>query len=358
MSPRLRVLFLLLGMSMLGACRSVPEPVAAPAGSEVRAYPASFVGTLPCADCEGIRTELNLFDDGVYFLRETYLGKPERENVFDDVGRWSVSADGGQWQLRGGRESPLRFQRSDDGALLLLDSEGNPVPSAFNYRLARDSEFRTLEPRIPLRGLVTRRDGETRFKECLTGRDLPLAPEADYASLANAYATVENASGRSVLATVEGRIVRRAIGVGSGTQEAVVVDRFRKLWPGETCGPRYVDAAFEGTRWKLAELAGEAVVPETAPQVAAITFDAGGGMLGGSTGCNRVNATYKLIDGVLTIGPAMITRMACPASAMAQESAFVAVLGKTVRAVVDGQQMRFFDAEGGVLARFEAIPAD
>jgi len=53
--------------------------------------PATFAGTLPCADCQGIRYQLNLFDDDSFFLRRTYLGKAGEP--VDDVGSWALSSD-------------------------------------------------------------------------------------------------------------------------------------------------------------------------------------------------------------------------------------------------------------------------
>ena len=38
--------------------------------------PASFTGELPCADCPGIRYDLNLFPDKSFYLRMTYLERP------------------------------------------------------------------------------------------------------------------------------------------------------------------------------------------------------------------------------------------------------------------------------------------
>ncbi len=53
-----------------------------------------FVGTIPCADCPGIRCELTLYNqehsgDGVYQLKRTYLEAENGEDVsFDISGRW------------------------------------------------------------------------------------------------------------------------------------------------------------------------------------------------------------------------------------------------------------------------------
>ena len=38
-------------------------------------FPATFEGELPCADCPGIFYHLDLFEDQVFFLRMTYLGR-------------------------------------------------------------------------------------------------------------------------------------------------------------------------------------------------------------------------------------------------------------------------------------------
>jgi len=53
-------------------------------------FPATYTGVLPCADCEGIRYTLNMFEDEVSFLRRTYLGKGKGKS-FDDIGTWDLS---------------------------------------------------------------------------------------------------------------------------------------------------------------------------------------------------------------------------------------------------------------------------
>ena len=53
-----------------------PAPAAAadPTGFPVK-LPASFSGVLPCADCQGMRYDLEFHEDGSYRLRTTYLEK-------------------------------------------------------------------------------------------------------------------------------------------------------------------------------------------------------------------------------------------------------------------------------------------
>jgi uncharacterized lipoprotein NlpE involved in copper resistance len=44
-------------------------------------WDGKYKGTLPCADCEGIKTELELKDDKTYELTETYLGKGDATHL-------------------------------------------------------------------------------------------------------------------------------------------------------------------------------------------------------------------------------------------------------------------------------------
>lgn len=101
--------------------------------------PAAFVGDLPCADCEGIRYRLELFPDGRFYLRATYLGRgPEAYD--DDSGRWEVSPDERTLSLEGDGDKPLRFAIQDAERLTKLDIDGAPIESDLNYDLVRRSD--------------------------------------------------------------------------------------------------------------------------------------------------------------------------------------------------------------------------
>ncbi len=130
------------------------------------AAPATFKGTLPCADCPGIDYHLNLLEDGVYFLRETYQ---DRDNgSFDDIGRYLLSSDRDQLTLYGGREAPLRFALLAPDTLRLLDRDGRHIDSELNYNLSRQPEFEPFEPQLLLRGMYRYFADAGRFQECLS----------------------------------------------------------------------------------------------------------------------------------------------------------------------------------------------
>jgi copper homeostasis protein (lipoprotein) len=93
-------------LRMVAASKSASKSAqAAPVG----ALPASFIGELPCADCPGIRYQLNLFPDRAFFSRMTYLGRSDDTNS-DDIGSWVVSSDRSTIVLKGGRDAPAMFK--------------------------------------------------------------------------------------------------------------------------------------------------------------------------------------------------------------------------------------------------------
>jgi predicted secreted protein len=54
-----------------------------------------YVGTLPCKDCDGIRTDLRLFTNSAgepasFELNELYLGTPEGDRSYTTKGRWKI----------------------------------------------------------------------------------------------------------------------------------------------------------------------------------------------------------------------------------------------------------------------------
>jgi copper homeostasis protein (lipoprotein) len=345
----------------LSGCRSFPEekPAAVESAEAAQAaaaeFPASFAGRLPCASCEGIETRLNLFADGVYYLHEIHLGEAGGEPGVHDVGRWSQSGED-RIRLDGGREAPLFFAEEADGSLRLLDRDGQTIASELDYRLAREARFQVLEPRIPLRGMLTVLGGAARFHDCLSGRDLRVADEGQYTALRQAYAAAGVGEGQSLLASLDGRIAQRPLTDSPELQSALVVERFRRVWPGENCGPRYADAELSGTTWKLSQLDGRLALSEAEATPATMQLDITTQRVTGSTGCNRFSGGFVLEGDRIRFSPAALTRMACPAAAMLQESAFAAMLGKAARLKVSGQQLEIQDEAGGVIARFDAMP--
>lgn len=107
-------------------------------------------------------------------------------------------------------------------------------------------------------------------------------------------------------------------------------------------------AGLQDTRWQLVAI-GLNPVASAVP-----TLHLGqNGMVGGSTGCNVVKATFASDGGELTFGPIATTRKYC-AAAFATERAYVAML-EDVRGyqIVDGKLL-LTGGNGETLATFRA----
>ncbi|WP_177761222.1 copper resistance protein NlpE [Flavobacterium sp. I3-2] len=80
-----------------------------------------YAGTLPCADCEGIQTELALNDDNTFVIKQTYLGKKE---TIEDKGTimWH---DGTIAHLKG-KIVDMKL-KVEENQLVFLDQDGKVI---------------------------------------------------------------------------------------------------------------------------------------------------------------------------------------------------------------------------------------
>ncbi len=358
--PAVFVALACIGFAGCAADRSAPPAATGGASSNPAAeppklaLPASFTGTLPCADCEGIDYRLDLFEDRSFFLRTTYLGRSPGE--FDDVGSFDWSSDGRALIAQGGREAPLRFSISSADEIRLLDQSGLPIESSLNYSLRRASGLAPLEPRLNLRGMYRYMADAGLFDECSTGRRLPVAMEADNAALERAYLEQRPEPLAPVMALVEGRIAMRMPMEGPGPVPMLVPERFLRLMPDESCPPRFATAPLEGTAWRLVSLGGDAVFPPEGRPRPSLEMDPEAARAAGTDGCNRFTGGYALEGNELSFKQLASTMMACPGG-MEDAQRFTAALGATARYRAMGVHLELFDATGTVLARFEAEPA-
>ena len=127
------------------ADRAADAPVEADAGEAGTApaaddFDRTWLGVLPCADCDGIQTRLQLRRAGgrqTYALEETYLGA-DGEAVFTQAGQW-LREDGDDGAFRLDPDSPAsrRYALRPDGSIDQLDRRGEPLQPEGQYRLQR-----------------------------------------------------------------------------------------------------------------------------------------------------------------------------------------------------------------------------
>lgn len=100
-------------------------------------WQGTYSGVLPCADCDGIETEIILNDDLTYEVKRVYLDKSE--TVFEEIGKFKWTKDGGNIVLTENEENAPTLFKVGENYLLLLDQQGNVIKDelAENYRLLK-----------------------------------------------------------------------------------------------------------------------------------------------------------------------------------------------------------------------------
>lgn len=84
-------------------------------------YYGTYEGTLPCADCGGIKTTLKINSDTTYELRSEYLGK--KDGVFEKNGVYNMLGEN-IIELVPPSSGNRTYYKILDGALVLSDSVG------------------------------------------------------------------------------------------------------------------------------------------------------------------------------------------------------------------------------------------
>lgn len=204
---------------------------------------------------------------------------------------------------------------------------------------------------MSLQGMYTYMADAGLFVDCATRERWPVAMEGDNAALERAYGSAKSEPGAPLLVTVEGRLEARPKVDRRGEETALIVERFVRTWPRETCGSMK-KAMLEGTHWELLELHGRSIPVQDKAKAPYLELNAKKGSAYGFGGCNRFFGSYEATDRSLEFGAMGATRMACP-EGMDQEQALFRAIDATVRYEIHGSKLLLFSDEG-LVARFEA----
>lgn len=318
--------------------------------------PASFTGTLPCADCEGIVYHLDLWPDQAFHLRRVWVNGPQGDMVQDDLGLWSAVPDKGAIRLWGLGDTPGQWRVVDGTTLRQLDMDGNQITSDLNYNLTSDGTLAETDLQdMFLGGTMTYMADAATFTECATGRRYPIAQEANYLALERAYLAQTAAPGAPLYVHVEGDLVMRPAMEGPD-RRSLVVDRFIRTRPGITCARQRADAALTGTYWRIDSLLGETVAPLANRREPHMILTGGEkARYGATVGCNQLVGGYEAGNGTLRLGAGAMTMMACPPPLDALERTLANVLQAAEGYAISGETLMLKDAAGEVIALMSAV---
>lgn len=84
----------------------------------------TYKGVLPCADCEGIQTELTLNQDMTFVLKTNYMGKDTK--FPEDKGTFKWDSTGSKVELIGLKDQPNTYFVGEN-KLIQLDMEGKEI---------------------------------------------------------------------------------------------------------------------------------------------------------------------------------------------------------------------------------------
>lgn len=310
---------------------ALPPPVA------LAGLPATFTGTIPCADCTGIRYTLNLFPDDTYVLKMFYVGRPS-PNTQDEIGSWALSSDRRAIALKSSSGLMQFFSIRDGLTLRKLDVDGGEIASTLSYSLRRVAPLQPLDVRVPLRGSY-RTGGQ--FIECSTGRRWTVARAEAAESLDAAYQAAARKPGDALVVSLDGRLTG---------DDALVVLGDVKAWPNESCPPRFVASTLENTPWRLTRVGSTDVPPADRPGNApGLSFRMEPRSFSGSDGCNRLAGSYDRSGDAITLTAAG-TLMTCRGG----EARLASALKDVRNYRVIGNVLALYDAQRRVVARFEA----
>lgn len=126
------LVLLVIGLGLCG-CAARQEKQRQMSASDLT---RTYVGTLPCADCEGIRTSLTIKPDQTYTLVSDYLGREGYR--FEEKGQVAWVKEAEVIELRSGDQRSL--YRIGQNTLTMLNSDGEAAtgPLAEMYVLRKE----------------------------------------------------------------------------------------------------------------------------------------------------------------------------------------------------------------------------
>jgi len=192
-----------------------------------------YKDTLPCADCAGILTTIQLSNDSTYITEQQYLGKKESD-VFYTLGKWSLTDS--IVALSGIKDAPNKYKATLNG-ITQLDKDGKEITGTkLNYTLTRiaNKNFKTKN-NIPVEGMFVYYADTHLITICATGKTYPATLTKETVKMETDYSSLKKKDKEPLLTHVEGVFEMHSAMEGDKEEETFVIKKFIKFLPGEKC---------------------------------------------------------------------------------------------------------------------------
>ena len=308
----------------------------------------SYVGILPCANCPGIETQLDLLANGTYFLTQTYQDRPD--GTFTRMGFWDVDDD--RLVLHHNQDGNLIYFATTNGGWLQADTLGNPIVSELNYTLDPKG-WQPTQVKKEITGMLTYMADAPSIIECSTGLRFPVVMTPEWLEVERSYLASSNVGGSYLHTTAQVSLTWETPEEGPARHH-LRFENLQSMHAGITCGSPINE--LEHFEWDLVELDG--VIPSDLEALLVrpyVRFS--GQQLSGHSGCNVMAGPIHLEGDQLSFGAIASTRMFCQDAAEI-ESRFLQTLEQAVYSSLEGQYWTWYDEEMKRLASFARKPED
>ena len=321
--------------------------------------PGIYEGTLPCADCEGIQTQLTLKEDAHFERSAVYLGRDAAP--FVDSGTWHIADDSIVVLERSGHNIQS-YLAETSGNLRMLDQERKAITGDLvaMFVLHRAQPEDTLPASNIYR--AKRREG---IDFTATGNEPGWVLDVDFDSVMYFKSingdsisfpipeAKENGKEQTFEANTEAGTLKISITEepctddmsGEAFTHTVSVVTDKQEFQG--CG-RYIThdvMAYEG-QWKLIHLDDQAFLLDKGQETPMLNIQSGDHTVNGTTGCNRLNGTYEVAGDSIRFDEIITTKMACKGDT---ENQFLKALRKVNIYKVENEQLMLMDDEKTLL---------
>ncbi|WP_304068593.1 META domain-containing protein [Pedobacter glucosidilyticus] len=315
-----------------------------------------YLGELPCADCSGMRTYIQLFPDFTYHKKTIYLDKADEVYTVKDS--WKIVNDS-VLVLNEQNNQQAYLYKKDKLTMLSQKREIITGNLAYRYNLFKitdDSTYKADFSNLKKNQVNFLGQGNEPFwsVEILSNQSLKLKQlgeediifkifESNYKKDVSIFKAKNNA------ASITFKIYNfPCINDMSGAQADKYVELIEPNKILKGCGYILQEDFELAGKWHLSYMKDETIKQVAQEKLLFINFQTESKQLNGNLGCNNFGATYSINNHSIKIEKIISTMMACPALTIEQK--FSEALQKTNHFMLVDGKLNFFNGQSLLLS--------